>query len=226
MIPPELLNQITTGDARDLAARIPDESVDLIFTDPIYSEKPLYDLLAAVALRVLKPGGALLCWSNGKWHRQNANWLEAGGLTYRYDFGCVIGGAPAPMNGKIISKTNRIIWLDKSKQSKMVGYLADGYNSMSGSWGGLPDWKWGKNPIYCTQAIEAFSKPSDVVLDLYSGEGAIPMVAKIAGRAFIGFELDADRAAKARARIENTQPMHPAFLEEQVDLFAPSGAAD
>lgn len=35
-IPPEYLNQIVTGDARELAKRIPDESVDLIFTDPIY----------------------------------------------------------------------------------------------------------------------------------------------------------------------------------------------
>lgn len=218
-IPKEYLNQIVTGDARVLAERIPDSSIDLIFTDPVYSEKPLYDALARIALRVLKPTGALLCWSNGKWHRQNANWLESGGLTYRYDFGCVITTGAAPMNGKIISKTNRIIWLDKNRGSKMLGYLADGY--ASAVWSRLhSEWSWTKNPIYCEQAIEAFSNHGATVLDPFAGQGTLPSVAKISGRNFIAFEIDADTANKARARLENTQAMHPIFLEEQKELFA------
>lgn len=218
-IPSEYLNQIVTGDARVLAERIPDESVDLIFTDPVYSEKPLYDLLGSIARRVLKPTGAVLCWSNGKWHRQNANWLEAAGLTYRYDFGCVITTGNAPMNGKIISKTNRIIWLDVSGKSKMLGYLADGYASAT-----IPrlhsEWAWTKNPIYCEKAIEAFTRQNVIVLDPFAGHGTLPAVAKIAGRRYIGFEIDEKRAAKARTRLANTQAIDPVFLEEQAPLFA------
>ena len=213
-IPADYLNQIVAGDARELAKRIPDESIDLIFTDPVYSEKELYDWLAAIALRVLKPTGAVLCWSNGKWHRTNANWLEAGGLTYRYDFGCVITTGSAPMNGKIISKTNRIIWLDRRNRSKMRGYLADGYASAT-----IPrlhsEWAWTKNPIYCEQAINAFAPHGAVVLDPFAGHGTIPAVAKIAGYDYIGLELDGDRAAKARARLANTQAIDPVFLEDQ-----------
>ena len=214
-------NQIMTGDARILAAQIPDQSIDLIFTDPIYSEQPLYDLLASIALRVLKPHGAVLCWSNGKWHRQNANWLEAAGLTYRYDFGCVITTGNAPMNGKIISKTNRLIWLDIDSQSKMRGYLADGY--ASAVWSRLhSEWAWTKNPIYCEQAINVFAPANAFILDPYAGHATIPSVAKVAGRDYIGFEIDPERADKARQRLEHTQAIDPVFLEEQVPLFAES----
>lgn len=216
-IPPEYLNQIVTGDARVLAERIPDESVDLIFTDPVYSERPLYDWLGTVARRILKPAGAMLCWSNGKWHRENANWLEAAGLTYRYDFGCVIVTGAAPMNGKIISKTNRLIWLDTGEQSKMRGYLADGYASVI--WSRLhSEWSWTKNPVYCEQAIEAFISPDAIVFDPFAGQGTIPSVASMAGRNYIAFEIDPATAERARARVANTQAMHPVFLEEQEEM--------
>ena len=41
---------------------IPDNSIDLIFTDPPYGKEylPLYQELAKLAVRVLKPGGSLV----------------------------------------------------------------------------------------------------------------------------------------------------------------------
>ena len=43
---------------------IPDNSIDLIFTDPPYADTPenllLYEELARLAIRVLKPGGSLV----------------------------------------------------------------------------------------------------------------------------------------------------------------------
>lgn len=215
--PTEYRNAIMTGDARELAKRLPDESVDLIFTDPVYSERPLYDWLAQEAQRILRPGGAVLCWSNGKWHHTNTRWLEDGGLTWRYDFGCVINTGPAPMNGRVIAKTNRIIWLDIDGISKMRGYLADGFISIQ--WANLyGEWKWTKNPVFCSQALEAFAHPDAVVLDPFAGEGTIPTIAKIGGRCHIAFEIDPDTAARARARVEQTQAMHPVLLGVQEEL--------
>ena len=54
MIGPYELDRIITGDARELAKAIPDESVDLIFTDPPYPREflPLYGWLAETAARV------------------------------------------------------------------------------------------------------------------------------------------------------------------------------
>ena len=75
MIPPEYLNQIVTGDARELAKRIPDESVDLVLTDPPfgigfdygngYKDDPkdyeaLVKWIVKESNRIIKPGG--LCF--------------------------------------------------------------------------------------------------------------------------------------------------------------------
>lgn len=215
-IPTEYRDAIVTGDARELSARLPDASVDLVFTDPVYSERSLYDWLAVEARRVLKPGGAVLVWSNGKWHRENTNWLEASGLRYRWDFGCVSSTGGAPMNGRIIAKTNRLIWLEASR-SKMFGYLADGF--ISTYWGSSGGWKWTKNPIFTAQAVIAFSRADAVVFDPFCGEGTTPAIARAQGRRFVAFELDAARAAKARRRVALTQPIAPEFLTEQPDMF-------
>jgi ubiquinone/menaquinone biosynthesis C-methylase UbiE len=59
---PYPLNTIVTGDARELAQTIPDESVDLIFTDPVYDRMDDYRWLAETAARVLKPDTWLLAY--------------------------------------------------------------------------------------------------------------------------------------------------------------------
>ena len=61
-IPLSFRNQIVTGDARVLAERIPDNSIDFIFTDPPYPQEfiPLYGWLAETASRILKDGGLCL----------------------------------------------------------------------------------------------------------------------------------------------------------------------
>lgn len=53
-------NGIYTGDARELAKAIPDESVDLIFTDPVYWQHNDYEWLAMLGARVLVEGGNLI----------------------------------------------------------------------------------------------------------------------------------------------------------------------
>jgi DNA modification methylase len=217
-----MLNEIMTGDARVLAEQIPDASVDLIFTDPIYSDKPLYDWLAECALRVLKPAGSLLCWSNGKWHRTNANWLEAGGLTYRYDFTCVRPNS-AMMFGKIAARANRLLWLDKNGASKMGKAFIDGFISVQ--WSTIfSEWAWTKNPEYCQRAMLSFSPDGAIVFDPFAGHGTLPAVAKIAGRNLIAFEVDPERAQKARERVANTQAIDPVFLEEQAAMFESEAA--
>src|SRR5437660_1379021 len=80
------LNEIITGDARELAKSIPDESIDLIFTDPPYLQKylSLYDWLSQEAVRVLKPGGFLLSYIGTYW---KADIMASLGrhLTYYWD---------------------------------------------------------------------------------------------------------------------------------------------
>ena len=54
------LNHIYTGDAKELTKDIPNESIDLIFTDPVYQNLDDYEWLAQEAARLLKPNSTLL----------------------------------------------------------------------------------------------------------------------------------------------------------------------
>jgi hypothetical protein len=56
------LNTVIQGDSRELAKSIPDESVDLIFTDPVYENIDDYAWLAETAQRILKPNSACLAF--------------------------------------------------------------------------------------------------------------------------------------------------------------------
>jgi predicted methyltransferase len=60
---PENTNyKLLQGDLLDKGKEIPDNSIDLILTDPPYDEDslPLYKDLSILAARVLKPGGSLV----------------------------------------------------------------------------------------------------------------------------------------------------------------------
>jgi len=196
------LNQVIHGDSRELSKSIPDNSIDLIFTDPIYDQEQDYIWLANVAKRILKSSGALLCWSNGKWHRINSNWLEGAGLLYRYDFTNIMVRAVAPMNGHIVSKANRVLWFDVEGKSKMTGYLADGASTTMQQYSRA--WSWSKSPKFCEMALEAFATQDSVVYDPFAGEGSIPAVCKMFGYKFIASEIDDDTAKKAQSRIRQT----------------------
>jgi DNA modification methylase len=216
-VPKEYRDSVVIGDARELSEQIPDESVKLIFTDPVYDRIDDYRWLAEMAKRVLVPEGALLCWSNGKWHRDNANWLEQAGLRYRWTFTIITMDKSAPMNGKIICKANRVLWMDRGR-SKLVGYLPDGYPTYSNAnRSPLPTarHKWHKSAQWTLLALKAF--PSEIVLDPFCGSGTHLSACKhLSGRHWMGFESNSITAKLARWRIEHTQP--PLFVPEPQQL--------
>lgn len=216
---PYELNTIVPGDARELAKAIPDESVDLIFTDPIYDRIDDYRWLAETAARVLRPDGALLCWSNGKWHKQNTDWLEAGGMVYRWTFAVVTMDRSAPLNGRIIAKANRVVWMDISASSKLKDYIPDGYATYSGaSHSPIPvnRHKWHKSPRWTVFAIRAFP---GLVFDCFAGSGTVPAVCKMLQRDYLAFEIDPATAEMARERVANTQPPLPIVMPVQEALL-------
>lgn len=57
--------------------------------------------------------------------------------------------------------------------------------------------------------IRACSLPEEVVLDPFTGSGTTLAVAKKLGRKFLGYELSAEYAARAQARVEEAQEGQP-----------------
>ena len=64
-LPPEICKLFCNDFTKIDSETIPDNSIDLIFTDPPYGEQYLYlyEDLARLAVRVLKPGGSLVFYS-------------------------------------------------------------------------------------------------------------------------------------------------------------------
>src|SRR5260221_11386922 len=83
------INEIETGDARELAKSIPDESVDLVFFDPPYlkqnSENGIYAWTAQEAARILKPGGFCLTYVGQMW-KYECMFQLGKHLAYHWDY--------------------------------------------------------------------------------------------------------------------------------------------
>ncbi len=207
-------NGIYCGDARELAKAIPDESVDLIFTDPPYPKEfmPLYGWLAKESARILKPGGSLFALSGGYWLMHVLDLMRP---HLDYHWMCCLYHPTVTHSLRMWPKRldnywKPILWFTKGKYTGP--YVHDGINTS------VPDkrfHKWGQ------QARWAFSFLSRMlsewlILDPLVGGGTVPAVCKMLGRKYLAFEIDPDTCHLARERVRNTQP--PLFtLEPQQD---------
>lgn len=206
---------IYTGDARVLAESIPDESVDLIFTDPVYDRIDDYRWLAETAARVLKPDSACLTWcSIGNLpHVISAmesflsyvwvlDWLRHSRRMYYGKTGLTI---KVPC-----------VWMEKGS-SKTHGRMADLFSTgnTKNSDGGH---KWSKPLPLIAKWTSSFCINSAAIFDPFTGGGTVPAVCKMLDRCWLAFEIDPDTADLARKRVRETQP--PLFVPqpEQMEL--------
>lgn len=75
------------------------------------------------------------------------------------------------------------------------------------------EWNYTGNRLHPTEKpvsvllplVEAFSSPSDIVLDPFCGSGSTLHAAHQLGRRFIGIEIDAGHAVTARRRVEEVE---------------------
>ena len=215
-IPLEYRNQIVTGDARELTKRIPDESIDLIFTDPVYDRIEDYKWLAKEAKRILKQDRwcivyygigylpatvqALSKYLTYEW--QHISYMPTLNRRGAYMTFSNYRGFLRYMKGRAIpNKHIRDLYVDTYKSQN------DGF-------------KWTKHMGLITHHVDIFSLKDAVIFDPYAGGGTVPAVCKILGRNYIAFEIDPDTAELARERVQNTQP--PLFVlepeQQEMDL--------
>jgi DNA modification methylase len=213
-MPEHYRNAIITGDARELAAAIPDASVDLVFTDPVYDRIDDYAWLAETAARVLKPNSAVLAFC-GIGYLNRVMIALASALRYRWALGVFQPNAPSRGNVYLrgFSKWYCCLWFDKGF-ARPPHMFPDMLESVSGT-GWVGDHKWRKNPAAFTTWLRAFTRADSVVLDPFTGGGTVPAVCKMLGRNYLAFEIDPATAARARVRVEQTQAMHPVLLGVQ-----------
>lgn len=191
---------LLVGDFRVVGAQIPDESVDLIFTDPPYDEASavLYGDLAAFAARVLRPGGLLLAYS-GQLHLPQI--YASMGLHLDYLWTCAIGhaaGATWFRKWHLLNQWKPILMYGKPPivawwRVSFADYVSGGKEKS--------DHPWQQSLAEATHYISALCPAGGLVLDPFAGSGTTLLAAKQLCLRYIGIEKDPSTARRARARV-------------------------
>ena len=219
-MPIEYRNQIVTGDARELARAIPDESVDLIFTDPVYDRIDDYRWLAETAARVLKPWGMYLAFCDIANVGRAISASEA--IFYLWQFimvrpnGYPIGDTS---NGTLFCKYTPALLFGREEKRRAYKTVWD-IDMPGNHWGNK--FNWSKNGPTVYRWIEALSpnhKYGSIIFDPFAGSGTVPAVCKMLQRNYIAFEIDPETADMARDRVANTQPPLPLVMPVQGELL-------
>ena len=201
MLGPYELNTIITGDARELAKAIPDESIDLILTDPPYpdylTEEYQYsengiDFLSRFNCRQFVFWSAkcpfpLDYTSIHIWDKKTG-----AGSTYERIF---------ERNGGAAYKVFRHYLINSEVAASYTRDIYTGHPSQ-------------KPAALIREIIEEYTRVGDIIFDPFVGSGTTAAVCKALGRNYLAFEINPETAALARKRVEMTQP--PLFVMQPI----------
>jgi ParB-like chromosome segregation protein Spo0J len=215
----ELKNyDLKQGDFREVTKDIPDNSVDLIFTDPPYDKQslPLYKDLGKLAQRVLKEGGSLVTYLGQYVLPETISYLlenDIGSsnikLKYRWIFAIEHTGHSTAYHGsKIFVKWKPLLWFikgDKISQispcNSYVGNYIYDYIKSTPPDKALHEWEQSTKEAEYLISKLAPGENIGVVLDPMMGSGTTGIAALNLKRRFIGIEKEQEKFLIAEARI-------------------------
>lgn len=205
-------NQIIHGDAIQTLVTFPDRNIDLIITDPPYlvgyrdrtgrtvaNDGKAEGVLPAFAemFRTLKDDRYALVFCGWSAIDQFSKaWSGAGFRTV----GHVIWRKSYASSAWHTECRHESAWLlAKGHPAKPEAPISD-----------VLEWEYSGNKAHPTEKavgilsplVKAYSKPGDTVLDPFSGSGSTSVAAALAGRRYIGIELEERYCISARVRLE------------------------
>lgn len=181
---------------------LPDDSVDLIFTDPPYGKAalPTYEAIAKVAKRVLKPGASLLAYTGQSVLPEVLN-IFGESLNYWWTINLVHRSGNQQMPGKwVYIGWKPIVWYVKGT-SRAPEYVRDTIlmDSVEKShW-----WEQGIEPP--KYYIEHLTEPGGFVFDPCCGTGTTLVAAAGLERRYLGLDISPAAVEKARERLVRVQ---------------------
>lgn len=179
--------------------RVPPDRLRLIVADPPYPEKylPVYESLAKLAAKALKPGGSLLVMI-GHYYLYEILTMMRPHLNHHWTCCYDMPGAKAQVfQKKVHASWKPVLWFVKGKYEG--DWRSDKFTS------NRPDKKyheWGQSVSGMVDIIEKFSKPGDIILDPFLGGGSTGIAALKLKRRFVGIDSDKNAVLTSRARIE------------------------
>jgi len=193
---------VRVGDFRKVLDDLPDNSVDLIFTDPPYDKRsiPLYGGLAELAARVLVPGGSLVCYA-GVHALPSLFSLMTPHIPFWWQFCLRLKAAfPRQHGWRVHVHYKPLLWFVKGKYKG--DYVVDVIEStwLEKNW---HDWQ--QSEAEAAHCIAKLTPEDGFILDPMCGSGTTLLAAKRLGRRYLGVELDRDQAKVTTARLRQQQ---------------------
>jgi ParB-like chromosome segregation protein Spo0J len=183
------------------AEEIPDGSVDAIITDPPYPKEfvGLFDDLGALAARVLKPGGSLICLVGQSYLPQYIELLSRH-LDYHWTIGVHMpGGQAVQLWAKEVNTFWKpALWFTKGPRD---GQWQSDFIRTDVNNNDKEHHHWGQSEQLTKGLVDRASLPGETVLDPFLGGGTTGVVCQRTNRKFIGIEVDEATAKAAITRI-------------------------
>jgi ParB-like chromosome segregation protein Spo0J len=194
------------GDLEQRLAELDPGCVDLIVTDPPYSDEalPLWSTLARVAAHVLRPGG-ILCALTGNIRLPEVIAALGEHLSYCWQY-----AQPLPGSNTRILRVNVLQtwkpWLAYSNGPWPSGRVDWHPDTLDPSVRAKDRYRWQQGGEPAGMLVDALTDPDGLVCDPFCGTGTYGAVALKQGRRFLGVELDHDRFAGAAASLRELAP--------------------
>ena len=192
--------QVRHGDFKEVLKDIPDNSVDLMITDPIYAKENFSDWsdVSLYASRVLKQGKLLACYSSTNILAESIKRLSEH-LTYVWTLAVIYPSCKQPhyrhrIHGlwkPVLLFSNgtyqpELIWIDDVIQG---GGLIKKFH------------QWEQPVSESEYLIENLSMENDLVVDPYLGAGTSLVASRNLNRRFIGSDKDINCVNISRSRM-------------------------
>jgi hypothetical protein len=192
---------VLEGDMREKGKLIPNNSVQLIFTDPPYQECdiPLYGDLAEFAARALIPGGICLALC-GKPFLDRIIAYMTPHLSWKYLWEIQHSGGMGYYHALRVYNACKAVVMFVKPPLKVWWKKMPDLIKGEGPEKHLHKWQQGLGES--RRFIENFSHPDKPVVDPFLGSGTYGVAARQLGRKFIGIEIVPETAKKAAARIQ------------------------
>lgn len=190
------------GDFRDKCIDIPDNSVALIFTDPLWKKEYLhmYKDLGVVAARVLVEGGILVTFYNQMYLEDVLVHLKASGLRRDWMFAVVHMGETTSVHPpRIRPKWKPLLRFVKGNKPRLPDYIEDLIISQP------PDKSvddMAQSTPEAEYIIDNHTVEGDMILDPMMGSGTTGIAAIRLKRKFIGIDIDENKCNLAKRNID------------------------
>jgi hypothetical protein len=202
----KLAPDVRVGDFRKVLSDLPDNSVDLIFTDPPYDKKsvPLYADLASLAARVLVQGGSLICYA-GVHALPSLFPIMTPHIKFWWQLCLRLKAAfPRQHGWRVHVHYKPLLWFVKGiyKGEYMVDVIESTW--LAKNW---HDWQ--QSEAEAAHCISRLTPEDGLVLDPMCGSGTTLLAAKRLGRRYLGVDLDRTQGKVATARLRQNLPEAP-----------------